>query len=109
MKSVLLLNLFELFHKLLHLHELKRSNLQKEKVRIQIEGNVKLQKGKLNTQQIKFDTQQIKFDNLKRVKLIIKKAFLSHPFLKFSYPYTYTPELSSAFRKELIKDFTSHL
>lgn len=50
MKSARLLNLFKLIHKLLHLHELERSTLQKEKVRTQIEVNVKLQKGKLNNQ-----------------------------------------------------------
>lgn len=86
MKSALLLNLFELFHKLLHLHELKRSNLQKEKVRIQIEGNVKLQKGKLNTQQIKFDTQQIKFDNLKKGETNNQKGFSVPSFFEVLLP-----------------------
>lgn len=52
MKFVRLLNLFKLFHKLLHLHELERSTLQKEKVKIQIEVNVKLQKSKINNQKV---------------------------------------------------------
>lgn len=93
MKSARLLNLFELFHKLLHLHELKRSTLQKEKVRIQIEGNVKLQKGKLNTQQIKFDiqqikfdTQQIKFDNLKKGETNNQKGFSVPSFFEVLLP-----------------------
>ena len=86
MKSARLLNLFELFHKLLHLHELKRSTLQKEKVRIQIEVNVKLQKGKFNNQKIKFDTQQIKFDNLKKGETNNQKGFSVPSFFEVLLP-----------------------
>ena len=86
MKSARLLNLFELFHKLLHLHELKRSTLQKEKVRIQIEVNVKLQKGKFNNQKIKFDTQQIKFDNLKKGETNNQKGFSVPSFSEVLLP-----------------------
>jgi hypothetical protein len=83
LKSARLLNLYKLFHKLLHLHELEWSPLQKKSENSD-RGKCKTQKSKLNNQK-------------KKQNSIIKKAFLAHPFLKFSYPYTYTPELSLAF------------
>jgi hypothetical protein len=61
--------------------------LQREKTRTQIKENIKSQK---------------------RQNSIIKKAFLTLSFLEFPYPDPYTPELSLAFRKELVQDFTSH-